>query len=328
MRVSSHLSVLVRRAGLWLVLGGLTFAASSSVTLRNVDNEKIAISIDGASYSDFYIGSKYPKPFLEPLRTVHGYVVTRRWPTAGSGAGESHDHQHHRGLWIGYGSISGINFWENEYDYKPPNRGTIVLEKIDELRSGGHEGTIKAHFVWKDPGGAPMLREERTTVVRADSDLRIADVDSALTAARDIHFDDTKEGFFAVRLADTLAGKNGGLLTNSSGANGEKAVWGKRADWVVDSGTVDTPDGKKAVQVVILDHPSNPNHPPRWHARDYGLFAINPFGLKDFAPQSTEPGGRSVAAGETLRFRYRVIVAEGEVKPEQIAHWYAEFSAQ
>ncbi len=313
-------------AGLCGLLAAAALAATSTVTLQKEDDEKIAISIDGAPFSDFYIGTKYPKPFLEPLRTAHGYIVTRRWPTSGDGSGESHDHQHHRGLWIGYGSISGVNFWENEYDYKPPNRGTIVLSKLDSVQANGASGTVTARFLWKDPSGAPMIRESRTTAIHAEAAVRIVDIDSALTAARDIHFDDTKEGFFAIRLADTLAGKNGGQLLNSQGASGEKAVWGKRADWMVDSGAVKTLDGDKTVQVIIFDHPANPNHPPRWHARDYGLFAINPFGLKDFEPQSTQTGGRSVANGETLRFRYRVILAEGSVQPRQIARWYADFA--
>lgn len=297
-----------------------------TVTLQNEGGQKIAVSVNGVPFTDYYIGSKYPKPFLEPLRTAHGYVVTRRWPTYDSGQAESHDHQHHRGLWIGYGSISGVNFWENEYDYKTTNRGTVALEELGALKSGTDSGTIGATFLWKDPSGALMIREARDTVIREAPGLRIVDVDSSLTAARDIHFDDTKEGFFAIRLADTLAGKNGGQLLNSKGATGEKAVWGKRADWMVDSGTVNTPDGKRQVQVIILDHPSNPNHPPRWHARDYGLFAINPFGLKDFEPTSTDKGGLDLPTGKTLRFRYRVILAEGPVDANRIAGWYAEFS--
>ena len=36
------------------------------------------------------------------------------------------------------------------------------------------------------------------------------------------------------------------------------------------------------VSLVIMDHPSNLNHPTYWHARTYGLFSANPFGVKDF----------------------------------------------
>jgi hypothetical protein len=32
----------------------------------------------------------------------------------------------------------------------------------------------------------------------------------------------------------------------------------------------------------MMDHPSNPRFPTYWHARDYGLFSLNPFGVRDF----------------------------------------------
>ena len=52
--------------------------------------------------------------------------------------------------------------------------------------------------------------------------MRIVDVDSTFTARADVKFGDTKEGFFAIRVADSMAGKNGGIMTNSEGAQTEK----------------------------------------------------------------------------------------------------------
>ena len=66
-------------------------------------------------------------------------------------------------------------------------------------------------------------------------------------------FADTKEGFFAIRLADSMAGKNGGLMTNAEGAQTEKNVWGKKSAWVDYDGTV---DGQK-VGIVIFNNPKN-----------------------------------------------------------------------
>ncbi|MDQ2947020.1 MAG: PmoA family protein, partial [Acidobacteriota bacterium] len=71
--------------------------------------------------------------------------------------------------------------------------------------------------------------------------------------------------------------------------------------------------------------PGNYNHPTRWHSRAYGLFAANPFGLKDFDPKSAEAGGKSLASGESLRFRYRVIIHPGDVPMKKVADWYAGY---
>jgi hypothetical protein len=301
--------------------------ASAQVSLKNVNGDHIAITINGQPFSDFYVGHAYPKPFLAPLRTAAGLIVTRRYPMK-MVPGESRDHPHHRGLWIGYGNVNHVNFWENEFSQtkrnpkNPLTRGDIVLSKLDRVKSGAKQGKITANFDWRDPAGGNIFREKRTTIFYADPQIRRLDVDSTLTAVKEAKFADTKEGFFAIRVADSMKGRNGGVIRNSNGAEGEKNVWGKRADWATYEGTV---DGQK-VGIAILDNPHNYNHPPRWHARAYGLFAVNPFGVKDFEPDSTTPGGYTMQPGQSLRFRYRVIVYSGEMPASTVAHWYAEYT--
>ncbi len=301
-------------------------ALEAQVELKNVDNDHIAISIDGQPFSDFCIGSAYPKPFLAPIRSGTGLIGARRFPME-TVAGESHDHPHHRGLFVGYGDVSGVNFWETERNSKasgvnPSIKGLIVLDKLGELKSGKKSGSVSATFSWEAPDKRVMLEEQRTMTFYAEHDLRTIDVDFTLTAKTPVKFADTKEGFFAIRVADSISGKKGGIMTNSEGAQTEKNVWGKRADWVDYEGTV---DGHK-VGILILDNPGNYNHPPRWHSRDYGLFAVNPFGVKDFDPKSTEQGGHSVAQGEALRFRYRVVVHPGDMSKKKIADLYSAYA--
>jgi Methane oxygenase PmoA len=42
--------------------------------------------------------------------------------------------------------------------------------------------------------------------------------------------------------------------------------------------------------------------------RGYGLFAANIFGLHDFEPSAGKNGRLTLAPGESLRFRYRVVI--------------------
>ncbi len=314
-----------RAATVYLGLAGAS-PLSAQVELKAAERDHISIIINGQPFSDFYIGSSYAKPFLAPLRSAAGLIVTRKYPLERV-EGESRDHPHHRGLWIGYGSISGVNFWENEPQSEtsagnPARKGKIVLQKVDGLVSGKKSGSIAATFEWRAPDGQDMLEEQRKMTFFADRVVRTIDVDATFTAKINLKFEDTKEGFFAIRVADSMAGKNGGLMTNSEGDQTEKNVWGKRADWVDYDGTV---EGQKA-GIVIFDHPQNYNHSPRWHTRDYGLFAVNPFGLKDFDRKSSGQGGHSLAAGEAVRFRYRVIIHPGDVPKKKIANWYADFA--
>ena len=316
----------------WRVFAGLAglllFVAqpsSAQVELEAVGSDHVAISINGQPFSDFFVGSSYPKPFLAPLRSATGTVVTRRFPME-EVEGETRDHPHHRGLWIGYGSVNGINFWENETNSKtsvgnPNQKGLVRLLRPEQVKSGKKSGQITAAFGWQAPEGEDILVEERKMTFYADEKIRRVDIEATFTAKTKVTFADTKEGFFAIRVADSMDGKHGGILTNSEGAQTEKDVWGKRADWADYSGTV---EGQK-LGIVIFDNPHNYNHPPRWHARDYGLFAVNPFGVADFDKQSKQKGGHSLRTGESLRFRYRVIVHSGDVSKKTIADWYAKY---
>jgi Methane oxygenase PmoA len=305
------------------------FAAAqgrAQVDVTPAGSDHISIAIKGQLFSNFYIGSEYPKPFLAPLRTATGVIVTRKWPME-SVEGESRDHPHHKGLWIGYGDLNNVNFWEIEPASKPSGdnlttKGAVVLRSVDDVSGGKKSGRITATFEWQVPGDSDILEEHRTMTFYADADTRTIDVDVTFTAKVAVKFADSKEGFFAIRVADSMTEKNGGLMTNSEGAQTEKNVWGKRADWVDYDGTV---EGHK-VGIVIFDHPRNFNHPPRWHARAYGLFAVNPFGLKAFDPKATNEGGDSLRAGESMRFRYRVVVHPGDVPKKKIADWYSDYS--
>ncbi len=298
-------------------------AANAQVEFENVAGDHVAITINGQPFSNFFYGPAHAKPFLAPLRSASGLVVTRRWPMENP-EGDSHDHTHHRGLWIGFGDINGVNFWEIEPEAKasgenPKEKGQVVLAGIGDMKPGKKSGSIAMTFNWQAPGQGVLLQEQRVLTFEAEKELRIIDVDSTFTAKKDAHFGDTKEGFFAIRLADSIAGKNGGLMTNSEGAQTEKNVWGKPADWVDYDGTV---DGQK-VGIVIFDNPENLHHPTRWHSRDYGLFAANPFGGREF--DKTATGGYQMRAGEQLRFRYRVIIHPGDYSKKKIAELYAAY---
>ena len=80
-------------------------------------------------------------------------------------------------------------------------------------------------------------------------------------------------------------------------------MWGQHAKWVTMSGPV----AGKPYAITFMDHPSNLRHPTRWHARDYGLLAVNPFADHAYDPAAPE---RKVTLrpGKSVRLRYRVVV--------------------
>jgi hypothetical protein len=80
--------------------------------------------------------------------------------------------------------------------------------------------------------------------------------------------------------------------------------------------------------VAIFDHPANPGAPTYWHSRAYGLHAANPFGVRDFTGDKSKDGSMTVKAGQTLRFRYRVVIHAGDAQAAHIADLYDRYQSQ
>jgi hypothetical protein len=282
--------------------------------------DSIRIDIDGKPFTTFHYGDSAAKPFFAPLRSASGKIVTRRFPIE-MVQGESRDHLHHRGLWFTYDDINGAKFWENDPSYaNKPNKGRITVKSADWNEK---TGTLNAVMDWKDKDGNLLLTETRKTVFQtADPKLRVMDFQITLTAAVDVKIGDTKEGAFAIRLAEEFTEKRGGKIVNADGLVTMKQVWGKRSNWVDYTAEL---EGER-LGVAIFDHPSNPGHPTRWHARDYGLFSLNPFGNKGF--DETQPENiTTLAKGQKLTLKYRVVIHPGDAETGGVAALYKAYSA-
>ncbi len=279
--------------------------------------DKVDVAIDGQPFTTLHYGENVMKPYLAPIRSATGKVITRHWPMENS-EGESKDHPHHTGLWFTHGDVNGLDFWGN---VKPgPKFGKVVVDKITTAKGGGKSGEIDFEARWLTPDNKALLKESRRMTFSASGANRIIDFDSTLTALdQPVTFGDTKEGFFAIRLADKLAEKGGtGTMTNAEGAQKMKNVWGKPSPWVDYSGTLDG----EAVGIAIFDSKNNPKHPTTWHSRDYGLFAANPFGDHDFYNDKSKNGSMTIQPGRSLHFRYRIVIHPGDTATAKIADLY------
>lgn len=308
-------------------MAALPVAAQVKIT---PGSEKIAVEINGKPFTDFYVaGPLVSKPYLWPLRAATGTYVTRMWPMEKVEEEASiarPDHPHQRGLWFAHASVNGLDFWNiaplDQPPYNRPDRGKIVLEKLGAVKSGKQTGSIAATFDWNDHSGKTLLKEARLMTFHADPTLRTIDFDITLTAVDKVKFGDEKDGVFGLRIRPVLQEDKGtGHITNADGGMGEKQVWGKPSNWCDYSGEI---NGEK-VGIAVLDNPANPGHPVRWHVRGYGLFAANPFGQHTF--DKTQPeAGVTLEPGQSLRYRYRLIIHPGDAKTADIAAQWAKYA--
>jgi hypothetical protein len=309
-------------------LAALPLAAQVKITQGE---NKISVAIEGKPFTEFFYGPDVMKPYLYPLRAPDGTNVTRHVPFDKE-AGDSTDHPHHTGLWFAHSSVNGYDFWNNYKGYTTPNRGSIVVKKIDKITSGKNEGTIDATMEWLDPAGKAIMRENRRMTFFSGTPNRQFDLDIKLTPITQITFGDAKDGVLGIRLAAGLEEPQkkapalpvrSGMMVNADGCKLEDGCWGKRSNWLDYSGKT---EGKEE-GVAVLDNPGNPRHPTYWHTRAYGLLGANIFGVRDFTKDKAADGSMTLAPGEAIRFRYRLVVHGGDTKSADIAGEWARYSS-
>lgn len=300
-----------------------TGVSSAEVTLVEHDDH-VAVAIDGQPFTSYVFQGRL-KPVLFPLLGPGGVPLTRSYPLVKDVAGEPLDHPHHESVWFTHGRINGEDFWSPNGENQGSSAGKTSQAHVEHVEfvemMGGTVGVITSRNSWVSEAGETVCTDTRTLVFGADGSART--IDYAVTFHADhgpLTFGDTKEGTMALRVIPALQPKdtNGsqgaaGRITDAEGrVNGD--VWGKKARWVDYSGTV----GDRPLGIAMCDAPTNPRHPTTWHARDYGLFAANPFGLHDFSGAPEHAGDLTVPAGESLTLRYLIVLHEGDAAAADI----------
>jgi hypothetical protein len=297
---------------------------------RSGDN--IDVVIAGQVFTTYHLDPQVAKPFFLPLRSARGTIVTRDFPVGNQIPPEHLKDKslepHQRGMYFSHGNVDGLDYWGEAAFSKYSDDsvfGRKVLQKIEEMRDGSNSGVLRATFNLRSPHDRVIAEEEQAFVFRGDDQTRVIDCEFTIRAnhGSGVTMGDTKEGTFGIRLAAELNSPPGHMV-NSKAAEGEKQIWGKRADWVNYDGEVNG----EAVGVAVLDSPKSFRHPTYWHARGYGLLAANPFGLREFTSNPEEDGSWTIPSGKTLMFRYRVIIHHGDYKQAGIAEAYQQYAAQ
>jgi hypothetical protein len=297
-----------------------TWLARKSATELTEDGTTVNVLVGGRPFGSYNFGPEIAKPCLWPVVGPGGTRMTRSWPIAPESEWkhDSQDHVHHRGLWVAHGDVNGNNLWE-----EGEGSGRIVHCEFTRKLSGPVFAELTALNDWRSASGDVLCKEERTIrIMRLGDDSRVIDLSVILRASSgDVTLGDTKEaGLCAIRVPSSMEKRC--VIESSTGSLGEGECWGRPAHWVDYSGQA----GGRHRGVAILDHPSNPSHPTRWHVRDYGLFAANPFGLSDYKSGFERDGAMTIAEGEESTFRYRVILHKGNAQSGRVRERWVDLA--
>ena len=309
----------------------VTFAAP--VTFKQV-KDRIEVIVGGKSFTTYYFGAAVAKAYLMPLQTASGIVISRPFPIGNDVSAADRKspsfEPHQRTLYFAHGDIDGLNFWaeaafQKYYGHHSRQAyGHMASADIEQVSGGPNSGTIRAKFALEGPDHEVIGQETQTFTFSGDDHTRTIDCQFELRADRGpIVMGDTKEGTFGIRLGPDLSAPRGHMI-NSKGGEGEPQIWGKPADWVDYYGTASRHD----IGIVVFDHPKSFHHPTTWHARAYGLLAANPFGLREFTKDPDKDGSWTIPGGKSLEFRYRVVIYDGKLSPDEISKAYHTYATE
>lgn len=265
----------------------------------------LAELVDGADAAR----SSSPRPYLHPLCTPGGVVVTDHHPA---------DHDWHLGVSVALQDVDGTNFWGGR-TYTPgedyiwrDDHGRIEIARLEHLADGA-----VLDLRWVGPDGSVVVRERR--------ELRVIHRDER-SAVIGLSFELSPSTDRTVMLGGPgsngrVGGGYGGLAwrlpacgdvdVRTPSARGEEAVHGTIAPWLAWSAAFAGPTGgAPAEATVALAAADEASAADPWFVRVAGYPGIGAALAWD----------RAVAAspGAPVRRAYRLLVADGRVTDAEV----------
>jgi methane monooxygenase PmoA-like len=239
-----------------------------------------------------------PKPYLHPVRTLAGDVVTAYRP---------HDHRWHKGVQMTVSHLSGENFWgggsyvRDQGYVDLPNIGVMRHEEFTEAEGG----RIAERLTWHTQAGEHWVYELRELTVRdVEDDSWALEFATELTNVRGealVFGSPTTNGRPAAGYSGLFwrgpRAFTDGEIVAAEGQGGPEMM-GRPAAWLAYVGRHDEVD--RASTLMFFD---DPEYASDWFVRNTPFPAVNP--SLAFAEEVALP------PGETLRLRYRIVVADG-----------------
>jgi hypothetical protein len=237
------------------------------------------------------------RPYFAGLHAPGGVQVSRTHPPVEGKDATDHDTMH-PGLWLGFGDLSGSDFWRNKGRIEHLRFSEAPAVRADRLRFATRSRLSTAE-------GRPLCSLETRCSLRLLSAGFLLTWEAEFRADHgEIVFGDQEEMGFGARVATAITEKAGGLIRSSSGKTTARDTWGQPAAWCDYSGAI---DGRPA-GITLIPSPNNFRE-SWWHNRDYGVFVANPFGRA--AMKQGEKSSVPVRKGGALRLAFAAVLHAG-----------------
>lgn len=292
--------IILTITALWLA--GVMYAQKQEVSATKVGN-RIDVTIGEQFFTSYRFQPDEKYPFFFP---VNG-------PVSGAGVTSMRNGQypHHSSLFFGCDRVNGGNYWQEGLE-----RGRIISVGARIVEAEGERVVIEDECIWKRPDAEAPIMDRRKIVISAPSpELYQLDFDIEMEMLIDVTIQKTNHSLFSARVDPDLTVKQGGVMINSEGKQGEKGTFGVGAAWIDCYGERKT--GKEGI--AIMQHPSNRWYPSPWFTRDYGFMSPTPM----YWPENGKT--TDLKKGEKIALRYRVLIHKGDSQEAGIATLFEQY---
>jgi hypothetical protein len=312
--------VLSRACLLVMVLaGGRQSALASPGLAWDRQAGSLALRQGGEIVWRFNFGTNETKPSFHPLAVAGGPTLSCYRPK---------DHPWHRGLWFSWKYINKVNYWEEDKKTGRPEGKTEWHPPLLETHPD-----FSARFVldldYHPTNGPVVLTEHRVIAISApdqtgaynlDWDMTFRAVGEKVVLDRAPPVDENgvnRPGGYAglgLRGAEDL--REAQVVTGDGPVKYENNRFRGKAPALDFSGVI----GGRAAGVAFLDNAANLNSPTPWYVvNNPPMYYISP-AVITYKPET-------LARGETLELRYRVVAHPGRWTPEELRRAAASYEA-
>ncbi len=285
-----------------LTIFGRTIFAADITAVRN--GSKIDVTVDKQFFTSYIFSVEEKYPFFFPVNgpASGGSVTSMR----------NGEYPHHSSLFFGCDKVNGGNYWQEGL-----NEGQIVSKGAKIVEGNGERVVITDECIWQRPGAESPIKDTRKITITAPSkDIRQIDFEITIETLMVVKILKTNHSLFSGRIATDLSVKNGGVMINAEGDQGEKTTFGKSSAWMDCFGT----RGDAVEGIAIMQHPSNIAYPAPWFTRDYGFLSPTPMYWPPHNAESVQ-----LPKGERITLRYRVLVHTGDCQTAGIAAQFEKY---
>jgi hypothetical protein len=266
---------------------------------------RVDVLVNSQPFTTYLYLTAMARPALVSVRAADGSAITRE--------DDGVEGDRPAGFWFAHGNVNGVDFTgtatrgngaARQARGAPATR--IVHRRVVEAVSSDTEGRLAVQTTWTAIDGSMLLLDDTSFTFTGSDRARSIDRVTRLAAVNGpVRLGPTARPQLAIQLADGFLERD----TISGAARDQRtSADGVRGRWIALPGVR---DGRQ-VTVALLEHPGNAGYPNLLRYRD---------GALELAPADET----RIDAGQSLTFRYRLVIVAGRMEPAGIQAHYSNF---